>query len=356
MKLKYSKIAGIFIFLFSIAINQNTKAQDLSFDNFLRAGSEDAGTLMGNYISPFMRGFGYGMANGWYNTAKPHKKLGFDLTLNVSLAQVPTSDFLFAFNNDDYNNISLASNSAPGASAQLPTIFGGTANESLSSSLTQSVGGQSVTASSIFPAPPGIDVQDFGYVPTPMLQFGLGLIKNTDLKIRYIPTQSADDYKVSLIGFGIMHDIKQWIPGIKQVPIDLSVIVGYTKLNTDFKIAGAIPGDNQGAKFDVTALTYQVLVSKKFSILTLYGGLGFNKVTSALKMTGTYILPADIDPLVPIALPDIVLTDPVDLSFDSSGARATIGARIKLAILTLHADYTLQEYNTITAGIGFSLR
>jgi hypothetical protein len=352
MKSNLNKIC--LVFLIGIMSNYNSQAQDLSFDDFLRAGSEDAGTLMGNYISPFMRGFGYGMAGGWYNTAKPHKSFGFDLTATVSLAKVPTSELLYTFRNADYNSISLAS----GTSAELPTIFGGKTTQQLQSSLTQTVQGQSVTASQVFPAPEGIDIEDVGgYVPTPMLQLGIGLIKNTDLKIRYVPTVSTDDYKVSLIGFGLMHDIKQWIPGIKQVPIDLSVFVGYTKLNTDFKLAGAVAGANQAAKFDVTALTYQVLVSKKFSILTLYGGLGFNSVTSKLKMSGTYILPADL-PTTPGAptLPDIVLTDPVDLSFDSSGARATIGARLKLAILTLHADYTLQEYNTITAGVGFSLR
>lgn len=342
------------VLLIGIMSNYTAQSQSLTFDNFLRAGSEDAGTLMGNYISPFMRGFGYGMANGWYNTAKPHKPLGFDLTVNVSLAKVPTSDLFYTFNNIDYSNISLEN----GSSAQLPTIFGDQTNLNLSSSLTQTVGGQSVTASQVFNAPEGIkEIKDIGYVPTPMVQFGIGLIKNTDLKIRYVPTVSTDDYKISLIGLGIMHDIKQWIPGIKQVPIDLSVFVGYTKLNTEFKLAGALAGANQAAKFDVTALTYQVLVSKKFSILTLYGGFGFNSVTSKLIMTGTYIVPADLPTLPGVpSLPDIELTDPVDLSFDSSGARATIGARIKLAILTLHADYTLQEYNTITAGIGFSLR
>ena len=50
------------------------------------------------------------------------------------------------------------------------------------------------------------------------------------------------------------------------------------------------------------------------------------------------------------------LTDPVDFSAKDGGLRATVGARLKLAILTLHANYTLQEYKTLNVGVGFSIR
>ena len=328
-----------------------TKAQgDLNFDEFLRAGSEDANTILGNYISPFATGFGYGMASGWYNTAKAHKTLGFDITVTANLAKAPDKDLLFQFLQNDYQNLELVG----GGSADLPTIFGGETTERLQTSYSTTVNGQNVEVSQQFDAPPGIDVSDFGgYVPVPMVQFGLGLFKNTDLKLRYIPTQKSeeDGYEVGLIGFGIMHDFKQWIPGLKAVPIDMSIFVGMTKLTTDFDLSGSdIPGSNQTASYNVNALTYQVLASKKLSILTLYAGLGFNSVTSTMEMLGTYEIETDL-PGVPL-----VLSDPVNQTFDSSGARATFGFRLKLLILTLHADYTLQEYNTISAGIGLTVR
>jgi hypothetical protein len=39
-----------------------------------------------------------------------------------------------------------------------------------------------------------------------------------------------------------------------------------------------------------------------------------------------------------------------------SGMRANIGFRIKLAIVTIHADYTRAQYNVLTTGLGFSFR
>jgi hypothetical protein len=211
------------------------------------------------------------------------------------------------------------------------------------------------TVNQQFDAPPGIDVEDFGgYVPVPMLQLGLGIVKNTDLKFRFVPTQKSEEegYEIGLFGVGIMHDFKQWIPGLKQVPIDLSVFVGYTKLTTDFDLSDSDQSftTDGAASYNVSALTYQVLISKKLSVITFYAGLGFNRVSSEMKMTGTYNIETDTpgDPLV--------LIDPIDQNFDSSGPRGTLGMRLKLAIVTLHADYTIQDYNTISVGFGFSVR
>jgi hypothetical protein len=136
------------------------------------------------------------------------------------------------------------------------------------------------------------------------------------------------------------------------VPIDLSVFVGYTKLTTDFDLSDSDQSftTDGAASYNVSALTYQVLISKKLSVITFYAGLGFNRVSSEMKMTGTYNIETDTpgDPLV--------LIDPIDQNFDSSGPRGTLGMRLKLAIVTLHADYTIQDYNTISVGFGFSVR
>jgi hypothetical protein len=39
-----------------------------------------------------------------------------------------------------------------------------------------------------------------------------------------------------------------------------------------------------------------------------------------------------------------------------SGIRANIGFRIKLAVITIHADYTRAQYNIISTGLGLSFR
>ena len=48
--------------------------------------------------------------------------------------------------------------------------------------------------------------------------------------------------------------------------------------------------------------------------------------------------------------------DPFAFDYSASGPRATAGLRLKLAILTLHGDYTFQKYNALSVGVGLSIR
>ena len=146
-----------------------------------------------------------------------------------------------------------------------------------------------------------------------------------------------------MFGVGVMHDVKQYIPGIKELPFDLSAFVGYTSMKMDVGFNSNDP--DQKGEFKSTATTIQALISKKLSVLTVYGGVGYNIANTTLGVSGTY---------------DLGYGAQTPLNFkiegNASGPRATAGLRLKLAILTLHADYTLQEYNTLSAGIGLSVR
>ena len=63
------------------------------FDNtdFLRSIPSDGVKYLQAYVSPWANAFGAGLNGGWYNTAKPHKLGGFDITINASMGIVPTS-------------------------------------------------------------------------------------------------------------------------------------------------------------------------------------------------------------------------------------------------------------------------
>ena len=46
--------------------------------------------------------------------------------------------------------------------------------------------------------------------------------------------------------------------------------------------------------------------------------------------------------------------NPINIEATKISPRAVIGFRLKMAFLTLHADYTISSYNIASAGIGFS--
>ncbi|MGB3466850.1 MAG: DUF6588 family protein, partial [Cyclobacteriaceae bacterium] len=314
------KLLIVFIFIFG---SYASNAQD--FDIFLEAGADDANQLLENYFSPVFKGFGYGLNGGWVNTAKPHKTLGIDLTVTANLARVPDADLLFNFANSDYSNVRLQS----GTNADLPTFFGPTTDPD---DLPVLVFNPDTENEVRFTPPQGLDIEEnyrLNAVPVPMAQIGIGIVKNTDLKIRWTPEVDLDgEGTFKLIGFGIMHDIKQWIPGLKLVPIDLSAFVGYTSMSTEVFLNDD-PRNEQKGVFDVNGLVIQGMVSKKFSILTVYGGLGFNSATTNFQILGDFDTEG-------VDLP----TDPIDFKFNTTSPRATVGLRLKLAVLTIHADYT----------------
>jgi len=339
-KVKRNLVVVILTILF-IVPNQKGFAQLDQLDKLLQAGEEDANALLSPYLAPFMRGFGYGLANSWYNTAEVHKGFGFDLMITGTLAYVPGEDLKYNVLDLNLQEIEIVSP----RDGEVPTVFG----DDLITPQYQFKSTPGLT----FDGPTGLNLQDeIGgkYIPTPMVQIGIGFPLGITIRGRYMPEVDAGQFKSSFWGVGIQHDIKQYLGAVDKIPFDLSVLVGYTQLNSTIGLSGAIDdggaGDQEGV-IKANAWTYQVLISKNLSIVTFYGGVGANTLRSRVQILGTYIL---TDPGI------ITLTDPINQKYKDGGVRGTLGMKLKLGPITLHGDYTFQKYNALTAGIGVSVR
>jgi hypothetical protein len=340
-------ITVIFSLGLSILSAAQITAQSTNFDAFLRAGSDDANTLIKNYMEPIVVGFSYGMSNSWYNTAKTHKTLGFDLTITANLTSVPSSKEYFTFDPSAYNNVT-----STGETNQIPTVMGPDTDNGAELTFTvfEENTGETVTGS-FKPAGLGLKEQ-FGYnvVPSPMVQASIGTLKNTDIIIRYTPEITYGDFKTSVFGMGIKHDIKQWIPGLKRVPVDISILGAFSGFDNNMDMSGMeLDGENQQAVFNVNNWNVQGIISKKISFLTVYGAFGYSAISSTLKIEGTYIVEDELDPEI-----NFTATDPVDISYNEATWRVTGGVSFKFGFFTVQGDYTFQEYPIASAGIGFS--
>lgn len=333
---------GVFLFALTSMLPISTFAQD-EVDKFLEEGVEDGRKLIGAYISPFMKSVSLSLNQGWYNTAKPHKIAGVDLTITVNAMTIPYNEFSFNPAKLGLTRVELAS-SSPGY-PNAPTLVG---NDDAPVFQEKNVPANN------FEGPPGLNIkEDFktNKVPVPIAHLGFGLPKNTDLKIRFVPTIDLDDTSIKLFGIGIMHDVKQWIPGIKLLPFDLSGFVGYTRFQLQTKLDPDVAANaDQKGVFTMSATTIQGVISKKFSVVTFYGGLGYNIAKSNIALKGSYDINDDGDKT------DQFEKNPIDLQFAASGLRGTAGMRLKLAVFTFHADYTLQKYKCLTVGFGISVR
>ena len=338
-------LTKLFILLISVAFVPKVAHAQIDFDTFLEAGVQDANTLLRKYMEPAFVGFGFGMNSGWYNTAKPHKTLGFDLTFSASLAVVPSAQEFFTFVNSEYQNVRL---SDP-ADNRLPTLFGPNLGADDLPGLTFLDPGTGLEIIRIS-APTGLGIDEdmpFNAVPTPTVQLGVGLPKGTEVKIRLLPKVNFGDEEdgegsVKLFGLGVMHDVKQWIPGIKALPLEISGFIGFTSLTSSFDVDEDNP--DQVAEFKANAFTLQVLASKNIAFVTGYLGIGYKKSDVDFDLKGTYTTELS------------TYTNPIAFNYSNSGLGLNIGLRLKLLFLTLHGEYAIQEYNTVTAGLGFSFR
>ena len=337
----------------------------------LRAGADDANVLMKSYIAPFGKGFGANLNTGWFNTAQTHKTLGFDLSINVAAAIVPSSGQSFNVNDLTFDELELISGS-PNA----PTISGNESSDTeMGITYTNPQTNQEETLTSfIIPGGTG-----FPYVPSPMIQASLGIIKDTDITVRYVQETDIDPIEgsVGLYGIGVKHGVNQWLPGGSALPVDISVQFGYTSFNSDagFEVLPENEPDTyneyqpstwegQGIELETSATTFNAIVGKTLPIISIYGGVGIESSTTTIASPGSYPITVPNenynnagDPS--FGFPKVIerVDSPVDIEIEGDNSfRAFAGTRLKLAIFQISASYTLSTYSSFNVGFGISFR
>lgn len=334
-------------------------------DVFIQAGAADAELLSQAYLAPFGKGFGANLNSGWANTAKTHDFLGFDITVMASAAFTPSSDKTFDLSTLDLQFMRLSN---PSADPTTPTVIGSKNSGPLVDIFVENpFTGQDEILDS-FELPPGID---FSYVPSPMVQASVGFLMNTDIIIRYFPDTEIDKDigKAGLFGFGLKHDLLQYFPGGGLLPIDLSLLVGWTSFEAtagldvfvdDPSNAPNADLDNQQVELDADSFTMNLLLSKKFSLLTLFGSVGFENSSVNLKLTGNYpITVVETNILDPNFGQQVtkIITDPVDISIDGANdLRASAGFQLSFVLFNVYGNYTFAQYPVANLGLAFGFR
>lgn len=308
---------------------------------FLTAGPQDASKLMQAYLNPAIEGLSYGFNGGWYSSGKTHKTFGFDLGVGVHAVFIPSS-----YNYFDPRKLNL----------QTVTGFTSTAANGLAPAIS---GPEDATTYSIdngevtFPGPKGVDFKEniqMNGVLAPTAQLSIGVYKNTDLKLRWLPEISSNNTSIRAFGIGVMHDIKQHIPGMRILPFDLSVLVAYTHIqgSTFLENTFAKPSSDQSRQemnYEMDGWLYQALISKKIAIITFFGGVGYSTARTNSNVMGSYIIP-DVG----------TFKNPVSLDFKNNSFRVAAGMRFNFGPIYLSGEYSLQEYNMVSLGLGVSIR
>ncbi|CAM1345544.1 DUF6588 family protein [Tenacibaculum amylolyticum] len=336
------RLTLILLLTFSI----NSTSQEL--ETILLAG-EDAQKLMSAYLAPGPKGLIYSMNNGWYHTAKVHKKLGFDITIGLNASFIPESDETFNIQNVGLSSATFNQNTTP--------TFAGSENITPATITYQTtINGLPVTAN--FQMPTGVK-EDFPIrsIPAPVIQTGLGLPYKFEVMVRFLPTINIDDTKAGLYGFGLKKEITDWFGIVDKTPLHVSLLAAYTNMNVTHEI-GNVTGDvatqNASAEYNVNAYTFQAIASFNLPIINFFGGVGYNTGNSSLALLGDYSLNYQVDSSS--AIIQETVSDPFSIDNNAGSFNATVGARLSLGFFKIFGSYTAQEYSSVNAGIAFSFR
>ena len=336
-------------FVMAALVSFSAKSQDIG--QIIAGSKADANQYLNIYMEPFGKGEILNMGRGWVNTARVHKLLGFDLSVNVQAAIVPADKQSFVFRNADYSTFKLKNTAI--ATATLPTFMGDDSKQILAVSTT--VNGKPVTYE--FESPRGVS-NSFKFVPLPIVQLGFGLIKHTDLKLRYFPKTKISDVEVGVFGVGVQHEFSDYLPFIKKVPfLHLSALAAYNTTTTSYDLTGkGVAGSNQKVDLKLSAFTVQGIASVKFALLEIYTSLGYTTGKADVNLNGSYTVTYKDQSTIPASNYNVTVVDPIALSYNNSGVSNTWGVRLNLLFFKIFGDYTFANYNGFGAGVAFSFR
>jgi hypothetical protein len=288
----------------------------------------DAKSFLQAYLNPLGNGLGAITNNGWYNTARPHKLLGFDATVSLSFLNI--SNEKKSFNPNSISNFSSPSTSTP-------TILG------KGNGATVEYQGEEFKLPNQSPL--------FSILALPNLNLGLGIFKKTEINGRFIPNYKYDagfigKGEINMWGVGFKHDLLQWIPVIgNTIPLSLSLQAAHTQMTSKISIL------DQPVSMDIQATNINLIISKNILMVCGYASIGYN-LSSTTFRAGENITNSNS-----FNLDELEITLPVEMEFETvNELRANIGLKLSLAVITVSANHTISEYPVTTIGVGASLR
>lgn len=347
--------------------------------NIINTSQSDFNKLMDAYYTPFGKAFGTALNNGWYNTAEPLRPWKFDIRILANAVLIPQVDQSFDLSSLGLSDrVVLDPNNT--TTAGLFSSNNGLPIQYFPEGVNTATG-----SSATLDLPNGVGAN---LLPIPFIQVNIGLFKGTELSARFLPAipiesdngvieSDENRFRAGLWGIGIKHDFQQWIPGFNLWPVKFALAMGYTRtkinlsstltptnLNLTLQGTSQTPNledyNNQDLEFKANSLYFGLLFSRKFPLLTFYGGLRFESSSSNLAILGTYpIVIEDTDTNSSTFGQQVIneVTDPYSVSRSFSQASFNLGMRLKLGIFSLFVDYSqgTQQYQNITAGFGFGI-
>jgi len=290
------------------------------------------------YVAPVTLGLGYAMGGGYFDSAAAMRRFGFDVGVRVMGALPSEASKTFeavlpstiTFEGQTFPNpyrIQGGSPATPTATGQGPGIV----LEPRAAFLEYLEGEGRNPEDYLIRFPEGADLP---VIPYFVAHASMGIGWGTEISARLMPEVELSDEMggASAFGFGVKHTVSHWLA--EPSPIDVAVWYG----RQNVKVGDYLDGNTN---------QYGVMAGRGFGPLSLYG-TGMMR-TASIGVSYTVENPGEIP-----GLP----TDGEEVGFTSRlDSRLVFGAgfQLRLLLLNLSAQYTADEFSTLSLKVGFGV-
>lgn len=362
MKTSETKILGWILPVAVLLFLARPVAAQQGIGDLIKA-KDDANKLVEAYLKPAGKAVGHTLSSGWFVSGKPLELGRFDIKVFGAVTFGAEEDKTF-----DINGLGLGSSIrlAPGQSSIAPTAFG---DERKGPELI--VYGTNPRTNQEeelgrFNTPEGLG---YSFAPLPIAQLNIGLIAGTEVAVRFLPEVTHQEYKADMWGVGLKHSLDQWVPALEDVTgFDLMVTGGYTNVKASAGIEvppaetyrnqpvaqSAVSFANQQLAFETKSLTAGLVAAKTIGTFTVFGGVRYSKVSTALVSVGNYPLVSVRSQTLPPFYQYYIepVESPLNVKVEDAQYGVNAGFRLKLAIFSIFAEGTYAKYPSAAAGIG----
>lgn len=300
MKISIRLSLSIMVCILVVFLSTSANAQN-QFEDAIEQFESESVT---GYLQPFLNGFGANLNSGFSGTAKLENELVIRLEAVGMATLIGGAEETFkAIPPAPFNQQKV----------ETATIFG-----DRGATVTGPEGIQYKYQNGVF---------DLDYFPLAVPQLTIGNYYHTQAKLRYFGYTGQDDVPdIQLLGLGIQHGLTQYFG---QLPLDLSVALFYQQ----FTIGDIIESD---------AFAIAGMGSKEFGILTIYGGVQYEKTQMDLNYTRSGSSDNE--------------NSQVDLSFDAENSiRGYAGFGLDLSVVHIRTDINIGNVSVLSASIGFGI-
>ncbi|MBS2100204.1 DUF6588 family protein [Carboxylicivirga linearis] len=191
--------------------------------------------------------------------------------------------------------------------------------------------------------PNGKEIKTLGL---PLISASVGVSANTDVSIRIAPplnnTNIGDTF---MWGVGLKHSLIPYFRCLQKHPfLEASLMATYSQINTSSDISFNSQ-TNQTLEMDGTNISGRFLMGAHFTIVDIYGSIGYSKRTIDSSFKGTYTdIPGETS----------AVTDPFINEYDFSNMEYEFGAQVRIYFLNLQTSYTFSNFGMVSLGAGVS--